>query len=140
LIKAAKKRLHFFPAKDRKMPPVFHTLGATGTASDAAPSATQDETSAAPGAADDFVLATRELIGSTVLGADGREIGKVVDLLIDSEGRLSGYMLTFGGYMGLGCRTAKMSAARGDLARTGQDRGIVLFTDLTPEEMQNLGF
>lgn len=126
------------------MPPVIQPMGAPHPIRETIPSTAPDGATEVagpvepPSRSEKDLLATRDLIGSIVLGADGRQIGKVSDILVDSEGRLSGYMLTFGGYMGAGCCTAAMSAARAELSRTGQDRGIVVFTDLSPDDLQNL--
>ena len=125
------------------MPPVIQTLGATHPVSATASSPAHHgsvetpDAMASPAGGNSEFLTTRDLIGSTVLGADGGEIAKVADILIDSEGRLSGYMVTFGGYMGAGCCTCAVSAARGALSRTGQGRTIMVFTDLTPDDLQN---
>ncbi|HEY3068424.1 MAG TPA: PRC-barrel domain-containing protein [Methylomirabilota bacterium] len=68
------------------------------------------------------------LIGSTVRSADGKDIGKVYQLLIDSQsGRVSSVVVSIGGTLGIG---EKRVTVPWDAVKVGRDdRRVVVTTD-----------
>jgi sporulation protein YlmC with PRC-barrel domain len=50
-------------------------------------------------------IKSKSLIGSTVRNRDGKDLGKVADLVIEpSDGRISGVVISMGGVAGVGAR------------------------------------
>ena len=48
--------------------------------------------------------AVRGILGRSVQGADGKEMGRVIDVIVDSAGRVRAAVIDFGGFLGVGSR------------------------------------
>jgi sporulation protein YlmC with PRC-barrel domain len=48
--------------------------------------------------------AVRGILGRPVQGADGKEMGRVIDVIVDSGGRVRAAVIDFGGFLGVGSR------------------------------------
>jgi hypothetical protein len=48
--------------------------------------------------------AVRGILGRTVQGADGKEMGRVIDIVVDPVGRVRAAIIDFGGFLGVGSR------------------------------------
>jgi len=48
--------------------------------------------------------AARGILGRPVQGADGKEMGRVIDVVVDSAGRVRAAVIDFGGFLGVGSR------------------------------------
>jgi hypothetical protein len=46
----------------------------------------------------------RGILGRPVQGADGKEMGRVIDVIVDSAGRVRAAVIDFGGFLGVGSR------------------------------------
>lgn len=55
------------------------------------------------------------IIGATVINAEGEEVGKVKDILFDSSGTATGMVLSVGGIMGLGAKDVGLAWQELDL-------------------------
>ena len=75
---------------------------------------------------------TSELIGASVYGSNGENIGKIAHLIVDQDNKVTGAILSVGGLMGLGTKSVavpwemvkfetKDSKDRVVLPMTGQD-------------------
>jgi len=51
----------------------------------------------------------RGILGRTVQGADGKEIGRVIDVVVDGGGRTRAAIVDFGGFLGVGSRKIAVS-------------------------------
>jgi hypothetical protein len=49
-----------------------------------------------------FVRANKDIIGTKVVNPQNEDLGKIEDLIVDSSGRISYAVLSFGGFLGLG--------------------------------------
>jgi len=47
---------------------------------------------------------TRGILGGPVQGADGQEMGRVIDVIVDSAGHARAAVIDFGGFLGVGSR------------------------------------
>jgi hypothetical protein len=85
------------PAPKRKPKPVVH---APAPAPAAAP------VSATPGEASVKIVedASASILGKKVRGQDGEDLGRVVDVLADRQGRVRIAIIEFGGFLGVGNR------------------------------------
>ncbi|MGH6959077.1 MAG: PRC-barrel domain-containing protein [Dongiaceae bacterium] len=83
--------------------------GTLPAAPEAAPEATVEAPAVEPPPSDAIITAESttdlradKLIGMTVYNSAGEEVGKVDDILLDKEGKVSGVVLDVGGFLGLG--------------------------------------
>jgi PRC-barrel domain len=49
-----------------------------------------------------FVRANKDIIGTKVVNPQDEDLGKIEDLIVDSSGRISYAVLSFGGFLGMG--------------------------------------
>lgn len=77
------------------------------------------------------LLVSEELIGKQVVNPEGKSLGTVQDLVLDSEGKLSGIVLSSGGFLGFGAKPVGISWSEITDAM-GAD---VLTLDLSPEQV-----
>jgi hypothetical protein len=49
-----------------------------------------------------FLRANKDIIGTRVVNPQDENLGKIEDLIVDSSGRISYAVLSFGGFLGLG--------------------------------------
>jgi len=50
------------------------------------------------------VKAVRGILGRTVQGVDGKEMGRVIDIVVDPVGKVRAAIVDFGGFLGVGSR------------------------------------
>jgi sporulation protein YlmC with PRC-barrel domain len=74
------------------------------------------------------------LVGSKVLGPDGQDVGKVDDLLLDRDQKLSGVIVSVGGFLGVGSKSVALPANRVDISQAYGDQRVVKI-DATKEEL-----
>jgi hypothetical protein len=73
-------------------------------------------------------------MGRKVLGPDGKEIGRVVDVLVDAGSNPRAAVIDFGGFMGLGARKIAVNWSDLTFPPTGSDADIKL--DLTADQIR----
>jgi len=71
------------------------------------------------------------LLGHTVLDASGAALGRIVDLLVDGQGRVRAVVVDVGGFMGVGNRKVAVawSALRFAAGEKGPEMSIVISLD-----------
>jgi PRC-barrel domain len=75
------------------------------------------------------------LLGHAVVGAGGAEIGRIVDLLADGQGRVRAVVLDVGGFMGVGNR--KVAVAWSALRFAPGDKGPVVSLVIPPDRIKS---
>ena len=83
---------------------------------------------------DESQVRVYRLIGSKVVGADGQEIGKIDDLLLDRDQKLAGVIVSVGGFLGVGSKSVALPANRVDISQAYGDQRVVKI-DATKEEL-----
>lgn len=74
------------------------------------------------------------IIGAKVYSAEGKQSGEVADLLLDADGRLTGAVVSFGGFLGIG---EKMVAVPWDrLSEQSAQQGGGYSLPMSEEEMK----
>jgi hypothetical protein len=53
--------------------------------------------------------AVRGILGRTVQGADGKDMGRIVDIMVDPGGQVRAAIIDFGGFLGVGSRKIAVS-------------------------------
>jgi sporulation protein YlmC with PRC-barrel domain len=74
------------------------------------------------------------LIGSKVVGPDGQTVGKVDDLLLDRDQKLSGVIVSVGGFLGVGSKSVALPPDRVDISQAYGDERVVKIQS-TKEEL-----
>jgi len=75
------------------------------------------------------------LLGHVVLGDQNAELGRIVDLLVDTKGHVRAVVLDVGGFMGVGSR--KVAVAWSALRITTGDKGPVISTEIPPDRIKS---
>ncbi len=75
------------------------------------------------------------LLGHTVVGTKGNDIGRIVDLLVDGQGRVRAAVLDVGGFMGLGNR--KVAVAWAALRFAAHDKEPVISIEIAPDRIKS---
>ncbi len=65
------------------------------------------------------------LIGSKVIGPDGQTIGKVDDLLLDRDQKMTAIIVGVGGFLGVGSKDVALPASRVDISQAYGDERVV---------------
>jgi len=79
-------------------------------------------------------IAAAGILGRKVLGPDGREIGRVVDVLVDAGSNPRAAVIDFGGFMGVGTRRVAVDWSDLTFPPTG---GGDIKLDLTEDQIKN---
>ena len=83
---------------------------------------------------DDSQVRVYRLIGSKVIGPDGREVGKVEDLLLDRDQKMTAIVVGVGGFLGMGSKSVALPANRVDISQAYGDQRVVKI-DATKDEL-----
>jgi sporulation protein YlmC with PRC-barrel domain len=75
------------------------------------------------------------IIGQNVRDAEGKNIGKIEDLMVDSNGRVSFAILSFGGFLGIGDKLYAVPWTAMRFDRDGRDVKAVIL-DVTKERLE----
>lgn len=75
------------------------------------------------------------LLGHTVEGIKGTNIGRIIDLLVDGQGRVRAAVLDVGGFMGVGSR--KVAVAWAALRFAAHDKGPVISVEIPPDRIKS---
>jgi hypothetical protein len=78
--------------------------------------------------------AVRGILGRTVQGADGKAMGRVVDIIVGPRGQVRAAIIDFGGFLGVGSRKIAVDWSAlhfGDAFKHGDD----LKLELTQEQL-----
>jgi sporulation protein YlmC with PRC-barrel domain len=78
-----------------------------------------------------------QILGQTVIAADGAEIGEVTDVILDEDGeRLAGVVVGMGGFLGIGRKTVAIDWSQAELRRDPQSGAERVFIGLTRADLQ----
>lgn len=121
-------------ADGRQQATAEQRTGATATRPAPAQSGSQAQPAAASPAAGVPLQSVQALIGTNVVGTNGREAGEVRNLLMDSQGRVRAAVVEWGGFLGIGSREAMVPIER---IRLGQGNERAQLT-MSREELEAL--
>jgi hypothetical protein len=94
----------------------------------------QPQQAAAPAAGGMALQSVQALMGTNVVGANGRDAGEVRNLLLDGHGRVRAAVVEWGGFLGIGTREALVPIDRIRLGQ-GNERAQLA---MTREELEAL--
>jgi hypothetical protein len=75
------------------------------------------------------------LMGHSVVGAGGAELGRIVDLLVDGQGKVRAVVVDIGGFMGVGNR--KVAVAWSALRFAPGEKGPVMSIVIPPDRIKS---
>jgi sporulation protein YlmC with PRC-barrel domain len=90
---------------------------------------------ASPAAAGVPLQRAQSLVGTNVVGANGRDAGEVENLLIDRSGQVRGAVVEWGGFLGIGERRAVVPIEQIQFGAGGDGRARL---DMTREQLERL--
>jgi hypothetical protein len=90
---------------------------------------------ASPAAAGVPLQRAQSLVGTNVIGANGREAGEVENLLIDRNGQVRAAVVEWGGFLGIGERRAAVPIEKIQFGAGNNDRARL---DMTRDQLEQL--
>jgi sporulation protein YlmC with PRC-barrel domain len=75
------------------------------------------------------------LLGHAVVDAEGAELGRIVDLLVDNQGQVRAVVVDVGGFMGVGNR--KVAVAWSALRFAASEKGPVISILIPPDRIKS---
>jgi sporulation protein YlmC with PRC-barrel domain len=84
----------------------------------------------------DQLLATK-FKGTDVLGADDKKIGDVSDILFDKEGKIQAYVVSVGGFLGMGAKEVALAPASFTVVAGDNGGADKLKVSMTQDELKN---
>lgn len=102
-----------------------------GSGSTAAASGPQQQAAGMP------LMSVQNLIGTNVVGADGKDTGEIQNLLIDGNNRVRAAVVEWGGFLGIGDRSAVVPIDRIQLGSAAGGTGKAELT-MTKGELEKL--
>ena len=118
------------PTPDASSTPPPASLATPSPASDKPP-----PSAAKPPPAPTAKVAASGILGRTVTGPDGKEIGHIVDVLVDAGSNPRAVVIDVGGFLGVGARRIAVNWSDLTFPPTGSDASIKL--DLTSEQISS---
>lgn len=84
----------------------------------------------------DQLLATR-FKGTSVLGADNEKIGDINDILFDKSGKIEAYIVSVGGFLGMGTKEVAMAPSSFETVPGDNGGAPKLKTSMTKDQLTN---
>ncbi|MGC1466363.1 MAG: PRC-barrel domain-containing protein [Pseudolabrys sp.] len=74
--------------------------------------------------------------GTEVLGSDGKKIGDINDLLFDKSGKIEAYVVSVGGFLGMGAKSVAMAPSSFEVVPGQNGAAPKLKTAMTTNELK----
>jgi len=74
--------------------------------------------------------------GTDVLGSDGKSIGDVSDILFDKSGKIEAYVISVGGFLGVGSKSVAMAPSSFEVVPGQNGAAPKLKTAMTKDELK----
>lgn len=132
------------PSSPSASPPPAASQSAPGTKA-APPAATNSkpDAAAASGKAD-FVASQKpdqwlasKFKGTDVLGPDNQKIGDVSDILFDKAGKIDAYIVSVGGFLGMGAKEVALAPASFDVVPADNGGSPKLKVSMSKDDLKN---
>ncbi|HEX3440790.1 MAG TPA: PRC-barrel domain-containing protein [Pseudolabrys sp.] len=75
--------------------------------------------------------------GTNVLGADDKKIGDVSDILFDKDGKIQAYVVSVGGFLGMGAKEVALAPASFTVVPGDNGGADQLKVSMTQDELKN---
>lgn len=74
--------------------------------------------------------------GTDVLGADGKKIGDVSDILFDKNGKIEAYVVSIGGFLGMGAKEVALAPASFEVVKGDNGGADKLKVSMTQDQLK----
>ena len=74
--------------------------------------------------------------GTDVLGADNQKIGDVTDILFDKDGKIEAYVVSVGGFLGMGSKDLAIAPASFDIVPGSNGAADKLKLSMTKDQLK----
>jgi sporulation protein YlmC with PRC-barrel domain len=74
--------------------------------------------------------------GTDVVGADDKKIGDVSDILFDKEGKIEAYVISVGGFLGMGAKDVALAPTSFDVVPGSQGESDKLKLSMTQDQLK----
>jgi sporulation protein YlmC with PRC-barrel domain len=81
-------------------------------------------------------LRAEDLMGTTVVGPDGKEVGAVEDLIIDAQQKITGVVVGVGGFLGIGKKEVGLDWEQAKLAEDKDAGTKKIMINLTKADLE----
>lgn len=122
------------PADTATAPATNDTAMSTNQGTDTMATASIDRSSMTMVTADK--LSADDLIGRTVYGANDDNIGEVSDVLLTADGKVDGFVLDVGGFLGMGEKPVAVSEKNLQIMADANGE-LTVFTPFTEDQLKN---
>lgn len=129
------------PSSSPSTPPAATTPDKPAAATSDKPAAAMPDKASAGGKADlvssqkpDQYLASK-FRGTDVVGADNKKIGDVSDILFDKTGKIEAYVISVGGFLGMGAKSVALAPASFDVVPGQNGAADQLKLSMSKEEL-----
>jgi hypothetical protein len=75
------------------------------------------------------------ILGAVVGGPDGKDIGRIIDVLVDGQGKPRAAVIDFGGFFGVGSRKVAVSWTNLNFAPAAKQGGVISL-DLSADQIK----
>jgi len=75
------------------------------------------------------------ILGAPVAGPDGKDLGRIIDVLVDGTGQPRAAVIDFGGFLGMGARHIAVSWANLHFTPTAPDK-MTITLDLSADQIK----
>jgi sporulation protein YlmC with PRC-barrel domain len=81
-------------------------------------------------------LRAEDLMGTTVVGPDGKEVGEVEDLIFDEQEKITGVVVGVGGFLGMGKKEVGLDWEQAKLEEKADTGEKTIMINLTKEDLE----
>jgi sporulation protein YlmC with PRC-barrel domain len=112
----------------------------------ATPAKPQDVSKPAAASADKTVIASQQpdhwlaskFSGTDVVGADNKKVGDVTDILFDRDGKIHAYVVSIGGFLGIGSKSVAMAPSAFQVEKGSNGAADRLKISMSQEELKQM--
>lgn len=113
------------------------TAAKPNEAAKAAPSGSASAEKAISSQSPDQLLASK-FKGTDVVGADNKKIGDVSDILFDKNGKILAYVISIGGFLGIGSKDVAMAPSAFQIEKGSNGNGDKLKISKSQDELKQM--
>jgi len=81
-------------------------------------------------------LLAKDLMGAEVFGSDGKKVGKVEDLILDEQQKISGVVVGVGGFLGIGEKQVGLNWQQAKVMESPDTTAKKIMINLTKADLQ----
>lgn len=123
------------PAEKMDKQPVAKPESKPDTAADAGKAAGGEAEVVASQSPDQFLASSFE--GTDVIGADDKKIGDVADLLFEKDGAIKAYVISFGGFLGMGAKEVAIAPTAFEVVEGKEGEAKKLKLSMTQDDLKS---